>query len=668
MKRVCNKLGSAQSAKLLFTAIVTGGAGVAFDAAGASSPGIRPMSNVPVYSVVNLGSSPDTAVLNQRDQVVFTVYNAGSPDNRFFDGRRISTIAAPGGRYTYARGLNKLGIVVGEFDDAATPQPFNYRSFSWTINGGLRPLDGLGNATALAINDRNQAVGYIHADAFYARANRWNQDGTQTRLGPVPATMSEAVAINNGGMSIGDADVARYDSRATVWDAAGTATDLGKMGGKQSVASYVNASGQVVGLYFADDFTGGQSFSVHAFMWTCKDGVTTFGPPEWKSLTVEALNDLGEVAGNKNYSEGPYIWSKKRGFLLLPMGATANGRVQALNNRSEMVGSAQLSTGDGTAQHAVRWNGVADPVDLNTRLDRAPAGLVITSARAINDSGAILADSNAGLVLLRPGRGRASAPVLGQIAASVAGDSIALNSTADFTTGFVGILARATHAASASVDDGCPQAAPTLREVRGTGDVSIRHTFCRPGVFRITVKVSESGGESAQVERQLFVSAPGATTLMGRGALASLVGQPARPGTVPLNFVLYAPLDANTRPSASATAPGFLRMNGQFRFDADLTTPAAWHGAAVQLSGTGRLNGREGYRFSIDVAPDADASAAAEHMRLRISHTDAGTNGEVVDYDNGAGPARAAALTANTQERTRLVRGSLWFAGPTPAQ
>ncbi|WP_164666724.1 hypothetical protein, partial [Pseudomonas viridiflava] len=55
------------------------------------------------------------------------------------------------------------------------------------------------------------------------------------------------------------------------------------------------------------------------------------------------------------------------------------------------------------------------PIDLNTQLYRAPAGLELRAAYRINERGDILADSNAGLVLLRPGRRGTDAPVLGPI-------------------------------------------------------------------------------------------------------------------------------------------------------------------------------------------------------------------------------------------------------------
>ena len=49
-------------------------------------------------------------------------------------------------------------------------------------------------------------------------------------------------------------------------------------------------------------------------------------------------------------------------------------------------------------------------IDLDRRIQNAPAGLALTSALAISDSGAIVADSTAGLVLLLPGAIGTDAP------------------------------------------------------------------------------------------------------------------------------------------------------------------------------------------------------------------------------------------------------------------
>ena len=98
--------------------------------------------------------------------------------------------------------------------------------------------------------------------------------------------------------------------------------------------------------------------------------------------------------------------------------------------------------------------------------------------------------------------------MLGAVSGAGAGaaDTVTLGGTVDFTVNFVDSTTAESHRASASVDDGCPQAAPSLRERRGVGDVSLRHTFCRPGTFTVQVRVADRAGHATQVQRQLAVS------------------------------------------------------------------------------------------------------------------------------------------------------------------
>lgn len=176
----------------------------------------------------------------------------------------------------------------------------------------------------------------------------------------------------------------------------------------------------------------------------------------------------------------------------------------ALNNRAELVGFTEQTAGDPASKRAVRWQGAGSATDLNTRLHRAPPGLVLTSAKAVNDRGMILAESNAGLVLLRPGKNQSAAPVLGPIT-TPAGDTFAVNSTGEFSVAFVGTDAARAYVASVAIDDGCAQTAPALRQVRGHGDVSIRHAFCKAGAFYLKVTLADAAGNSAQVQRRLVV-------------------------------------------------------------------------------------------------------------------------------------------------------------------
>ncbi|MDB5792993.1 MAG: hypothetical protein JWQ80_3017 [Massilia sp.] len=461
------------------------------------------------YSVINLGSDASISVLNQRGEVAFATGSSDAPSNWFFDGGRVHALGSLGGSYTFVKGLNNRGVVVGQSQDGLS----DYRAFSWTVAGGMRALPGPTLADANAINNRNQVVGAVRADGqmFYTRANRWDPDGTLTRLGPPPARLSAAVAINDSGVSVGDAEVQFQDSRAMVWDAAGKATDLGKFGGSQSSARHINASGQVLGTYYKD----GRGIG---FLWTRTGGMVRIGPDAGEQY-VTALNDNGEVTGNNRIVDGgaayrysPFIWSLRRGMRPLLVAGAPDGRVQALNNRRQVVGYLERTLEDARSRRAVLWNDAwtdaANPVDLNTRLHRAPAGLVLYSAKAINDNGAIVADSNAGLVLLRPGRIGTAAPVLGAIAGAAADGAVTTGDTVDFTVNFADSAPAESHLAWASVNDGCPQAAPSLRERRGLGDVSLRHTFCRPGAFTVLVKVTDRAGNATQVQRLLSVTGP----------------------------------------------------------------------------------------------------------------------------------------------------------------
>jgi hypothetical protein len=164
----------------------------------------------------------------------------------------------------------------------------------------------------------------------------------------------------------------------------------------------------------------------------------------------------------------------------------------------------------------VRWQGLANPVDLNGLLHHAPAGLVLYAGKAINDKGDILADSNAGLVLLRPGTQGSDAPALGPIDAAIANETIAIDTRVDFTVAFIDTNPSETHAASASVDDSCAQDAPVLREVRGNGEVAVRHMFCRSGSFTVKVKVTDRAGNATEVHRLVSVVDAPQATLPGR--------------------------------------------------------------------------------------------------------------------------------------------------------
>lgn len=589
-----------------------------------------------VYSIINLGTG-STALLNERGQAAFGGFTSYGYSHGFFDGDRVHDIGTLGGSYTWVQGLNKYGVVVGESEDAE--EHSNVLAFSWTVRGGMRALPGTSVSSARAINDRNHIVGLTPSPGVSARAIRWNPDGTVTALGPVPLSLSEAYAVNNGGYSAGFTDVASGAIHATLWDRAGTMTDLGTLGGELAFGMHINERNAVAG--WSQNAARDRELG---FFWSRDSGMVPINAEGGGSRLVSGLNNRGEVVGDTVIGDRTfaYQWSLGRGVVPLPSGSATLSDVFDINDNSEMVGRIERPAADGGGARAVRWPGLAMPIDLNTRLYRAPAGLVLEAGAAINDDGVILAHSNAGLVMLRPGKRGTDAPVLGPMLGFP--DVVEVGQDLALTVGFVDSNGAQTHTASATWTDGCASPAPTVSEARGAGQVRLQHPFCAPGFSAVKLQVTDSGGRSTLLQKEILVDVPALASVSGKGTL----GNGATPAA-PLRFALWAPLASGAGHKGSAGNP-VVMLSGPFHFRSDQVTAAAAVGQQARVEGTGRLSGRAGYRFLLD------ADAGAGRLRVRLTHVDSVTGAEVADYDNHAPATSKAALAA---DRTVLVEGGL---------
>jgi uncharacterized membrane protein len=599
--------------KCLVTALGAALVGAAGSAGAANACGC-------VYSVINLGPGGGVDVLNEKGQVALQSFEFDT--RRFFDGERLHDIVPfrPNG-YALIRDLNNLGVVVGEAEDNSEPHS-ELRAFTWTLAGGMRALPGSPGAGAFAVNDRNQVAGAMSEPGLSVRAVRWDPDGKVLDLGPPPFSQSIALDINKHGATAGGFDTPDR-IHAAVWDAAGRQIDLGTLGGRGASARFINARGEAAG--YSDNAADNGEVG---FFWSARDGVVPTGAATANGTLVNALNDRGELVGETDVPGGssPYIWSRAHGLRLLPHGVAADSRALDVNNKTRIVGVIERTLGNG---HAVRWDGVSAPVDLNTLLYRPPAGLVLGGGRAINDAGDILAWSNAGMVLLRPGKRGTDAPVLGPIQGLPA--FVDVGQDLRMTVGFVDNDPRQSHTATVDWTDGCTSPHPLVREAGGVGDVLLRHQFCAPGFYVVTLRVADSGGRETEIRADVVVNAPGVAAVGGRGTLRPASAR-AGAQTAPLQFALWAPL--GKAPGDAAGGRPFVSLGGPFAFRSDRLEPPARNGSQVHLDGTGRLNGRPGYRFAID-------AVVGDHMRVRIAHT--GTAGEeIVDYDNGAPVAQGS--------------------------
>nr|WP_315219360.1 hypothetical protein [uncultured Duganella sp.] len=592
-----------------------------------------------LYTVINLGPELANAVLNERGQVAFTGFNAPDTVSRFFDGERIWPIGPTAGGFTLVSGLNDRGVVVGS---TRSETETDARAFSWTLAGGIRVLPGAAPSAALDINERNEIVGWVPASGVAARAIRWNPDGGTTLLGPLPASVSEGTAINNRGASTGYTTVANGDvhAHATFWDRSGAQTDLGPFDGGDGFGLRINERNEVAGVF---NYATGRT---EGFFWNRETGTVRIdaGP----GFGLGDINNRGEIVASAEIAGRPrgFYWTLRRGIVPLPPGSATISQAYDINDRGEIVGA--IAAAEGAPWRAALWPSyTAVPVDLNTQLYRAPAGLELRAAWRINEHGDILADSNAGLVLLRPGRRGTDAPVLGPIIGLPA--VVDLGQDLTMTLNFLDSNTAQTHTASAVWTDGCPSSSATVGSGGGTGQLRLHHNFCAGGYHTVKVLVTDSGGRSTETWRNFLVVPFAAPALTGQGTLGGAAE--AWPGgrSTALRFALWAPLGE----AAAAAGKPVARFSGPFQFQGETVTLATSTGARARVEGTGRLNGRDGYRFVLEAVDGGAENAAADRLRLRVTHADTATGAEVVDYDNE--PARPLAGA----DRTVVVEGGL---------
>lgn len=571
----------------------------------------------PVYSVINIAAEGAPAFLNEKGQVAFSSFvfeNAG-----FFDGDRLYDLGTVDGGAPTIFGLNNRGVAVGNTVES--------RSFTWTVAGGYRILPAPVGSSARAINDRNQVAGAIYALGVSARAVRWDANGTIRPLGPLPFSLSEAHAINNRGLTGGFADTSDR-IYATLWNPAGRQLNLAPPGGNLAFTTLLNEQGDAAG-YASDPASG----STQGFFRSAGGPLVLTGA---RGIRPGDLNDRRELVGSTTNGDSffAYLWTPARGLVLLPRPSWARYTgAGAINERSEIVG---VAGGNEPRGRALLWRGLTAPIDLNGTLYRRPPGLVLHTGFAINDAGTILADSNAGLVMLRPGKVGTDAPVLGPVQGLP--NIVELGQEVRATLGFIDNSRTQTHTAAAEWSDGCVSPHPLVRQSTGGGEVRLQHRFCAPGFVTLTLRITDSGGRTTETRRQVLVNDPAMATVSGRGTLAGA-------GAQALQFALWSPLGSTLQSDGGGregSRPAVI-LQGPFAFKSDRVTSAVRNGQQVRIEGTGHFNGSPGYRFLIDAVDGKGRNAGdTDRMRLRIVHLDA-TGKEVLDYDS-APEAKAGSL------------------------
>lgn len=586
-----------------------------------------------MYRVINLRPAGESLTggwaFNARNQLAFSTVTGFVTRGWFYDGRSLVDIGSLNGRTTGVSDLNDAGQIAGTgfIRDVGTPENPGeiYHAFIWSRAGGMRDLGTLGrdgSSVARAMNNLGQVVGHADAPDGRSHAFIWSPREGMRDLGLLDSrsdSFSTAIAINDAGEvagASGQNDNSNY--HAFRWTRQKGLQDLGTLGGTSSVAWGISEDGLIAGQAALRG-----NVATHAFAWTRRSGMRDIGPSGRDDAFVQGVTPNGHVFGFLLRDDGrrAFSWTREGGMRILGTLGGSDALSSGGNNKREVVGGS-FTAGD-LDFHAVLWTPKGGVIDLNTRLRNAPAGLVLRDAATISDDGYILAESNAGLVLLVPDscptRTQSVGPVVANGLVPVGRPFASSVSTASEDKA-------ASHNVLWNWGDGSGDQQGSMRMREGSGAASAQHAYAAPGVYTLQAKVADRSGQGAAVSRTVvaYEAAPGVTAASGwfmspRGAHKAAGSRVDR---VDLSFLF---------PSGGKAAPR-LSLNGTgLQFSSEDIRMVKQSGARG-FEGSGSLNGRSGYRFSLNTA--AGATGATGRVGLKIWHTDPASGAVVVDYDN----------------------------------
>lgn len=602
---------------------------------------VPPASKPTAYRVIQLSASDSafTGFINARGQVAFTEQVGGVERAKFYDGNTVRDIGTLGGSSAAVSAINDLGQVTGGATVDATGSITH--AYRWSQATGMVDLSrpGQGFSNGIDINNKGEVTGtavFNAASDSPGHAFLWRPRTLMQDLGSFGG-VSVGRALNDAGTVVGISEVANggpFSAVAFRWTRAEGIQPLGTFPGPFTTALDINRAGHIVG---ATPFVPNADNLAHAFLWTPQEGLLDLGTGSGERSTATRLNDTGLVIGNivgLPLTFHGFIWSRATGLIEIGQGLpeTFTSAV-GLNNRGQVVG--------GFDNRAYVWTRSEGIVDLNTRPLHAPAGLVLLEGRDINDSGAIVARANTGLVLLVPqaAHGSRAAPVAGPIKVTGAAR---VNLPLAFSATFTDADLRDTHKATWHWGDGSKDSG-TVSASKGAGSVSGQHSWRKAGIYTVKLVITDSGGRSATVQRTVVVCGPGAVHA-GQGSFQSPPGAlPADPnlsGLASFSFVVEAA--PNGRPTPAAIlfdAPGL-----SLRGDRHATLRA--EGARVEYRGSATLNGKLDAQFTLTAT--SGGGIGKDRIRMRIWQPASGDQAETVLYDNGNAASDGAALVDGT--------------------
>jgi probable HAF family extracellular repeat protein len=593
------------------------------------------------YRVINLRPASDNLIavrpmFNARDQLALSTEVNFRGHGWFYDGTSLVDIGSLNGGYTDVTGINNAGQVVGDsfIRDIGGEGGSGeiYHAFVWSKSRGMRDLGTLGgmySSGARAINNLGQVTGIASAPDGRFHAFRWSASEGMLDLGLLssrPDARSTGTAINDAGTVVGVSETTDGNFHAFLWTRAHGLRDLGTLGGKTSTAVAIGAEGQVAGMSAVRGLA-----PVHAFIWTRDSGMRDVGPRGTADADVRGMSANGHMYGVILPCSGgrrAFSWTRATGMIDIGTLGGTEALANAGNNRGQVVGGS--FTRNNEDFHAFVWSAKEGIVDLNGRLRHAPAGLVLRNAYAISDNGLIVAESNAGVVLLLPDGRHAGPHTVGPIAAD---ELVQVNRPFESSVSFSDADTAAAHNVLWNWGDGSGDQQGNARESNGAGVASANHVYAEPGIYTVSAQVGDRSGKGPTVSRTIVVYDPQPGAAGGSGWFISPHGAhktaASQGDKAVFSFVL--PSAASAKGSKAAPRLDFSAKGLNFRSD-DFRLVAR-QGSRVRFDGSGTLNGTGNYLFTLNATAGL-AGGEPRRFGLKIWHVDPVTRATVVDYDN----------------------------------
>ena len=232
-----------------------------------------------------------------------------------------------------------------------------------------------------------------------------------------------------------------------------------------------------------------------------------------------------------------------------------------------------------------------------------------------------------------------SPPQVGPITAPV--DPLPIGASIAASAGFTDADSGQTHTATWDWGDGTQSAGTVVEPTSGAdGSVTGNHVYGAPGVYTVTLEVSDSVANDSSLFRFVVIYDPSAGFVTGGGWIETPAGSyPSDPGALGrANFGFASRIKKGaTTPSGSTE---FQFKTGRLNFHSSSYQWLVVSGSTAKYKGTGTINGQGGYAFLVSAVDGGQSGVDSFRIKIWDPDTDS------VIFDNQSGDDTTDASTA----------------------